>query len=222
MMTQSIDVIGQVPDNVLSTLDELLRRPDAGFARACAGTPIGAWALRVLAGALGCCVLYGAGGGFFAGGAQIGIAAVKAPIIVASSVLLCVPSLYIFGLLAGAPLTRARFIVTLTGFIGMLALVLVGLLPIEWLFSVSTQSLAFVVWLHLALWAIAVVFGARFLLAALPEVPSSAVLLWLAVFCVVCFQVTTFMRPTLWREPNTPVIVHDKLFFLDHFNQALR
>jgi hypothetical protein len=221
MMIQSVDV-AEEPGGVLSTLDELLRKPDAGFARARSGAPVGAWAIRVFAGSLGCCVLYGAASGFFAGGAQIGIAAVKVPIIVAWSVLLCLPSLYVFGLLAGAALTRARFIVTLIGFVGMIALVLVGLLPIEWLFSVSTRSLAFVVWLHLALWSIAVVFGARFLRVALPEVPASAVALWLVLFCVVCFQVTTFMRPTLWREPNAPVFEHGKLFFLDHFNQALR
>jgi hypothetical protein len=220
--TPSLDVIARVPRTVLGTLDELLRAPDAGFARARAGAPIGGWALRVFAGALGCCALYGASSGFFAGGAQIGIAALKAPLIVASSVLLCLPSLYIFGLLAGAPLTRQRLVVTLSGFIGMLALVLLGLLPIEWLFSVSTRSLAFLVWLHLLLWAIALIFGARFLRAALPEVPSSAVVLWLALFCVVSFQVTTFMRPTLWREPNAPAFEHGKLFFLDHFSQALR
>jgi hypothetical protein len=78
------------------------------------------------------------------------------------------------------------------------------------------------VWLHLALWGIAVIFGARFLRAALPEVPLGARLLWLALFCVVSFQVTTFMRPTLWREPNAPVLEHGKLFFLDHFGRTLR
>jgi len=52
--------------------------------------------------------------------------------------------------------------------------------------------------------------------------PASAVLLWLALFCVVCFQVTTLMRRTLWREPNAPVVERGKLFFLDHFSQALR
>lgn len=221
-MTTSIDVAGQEPGSVLGTLDELLRKPDAGFARVRSGAPVRAWATRVLAGSLCCCVLYGAGSGFFAGGAQIAIAAVKAPIIVLWSLLLCVPSLYVFGLLAGASLTRARFIVTLVGFAGMLALVLVGLLPIEWLFSVSTSSLAFVVWLHITLWGIAVTFGARFLRAALPEMPASATFLWLALFCVVSFQVATFMRPTLWREPNAPVVERGKLFFLDHFNQTLR
>ena len=221
-MTQSIDLVVQEPGSVLGTLDELLRKPDAGFTRALSGAPVGRWAFRVLGGSLGCCALYGAGSGFFAGGAQIGIAAVKLPLIVMWTAVLCLPSLYVFGLLAGAELTRARFIVTLTGFIGMLALVLVGLLPIEWLFSVSTRSLAFVVWLHLALWGIAVVFGARFLCAALPEMPIGAVVLWLILFCVVCFQVTTLMRPTLWRGPDAPLIEQGKLFFLDHFIDVLR
>jgi hypothetical protein len=221
-MTESIDIATREPGNVLGALDELLRRPDAGFARARAGTPVRRWALRVFFGALCCWALYGAGSGFFAGGWQIGLAAVKAPLIVAGSALLCVPSLYVFGVLAGAPLTRARFAVTLTGFVGMLALVMAGLLPIEWLFSVSTESLAFVVWLHLALWTIALIFGARFLRAAMPEVPAGPLMLWLALFCLVCFQVTTFVRPTLWRDPNAAVVAHGKLFFLDHFKQALR
>jgi hypothetical protein len=38
----------------------------------------------------------------------------------------------------------------------------------------------------------------------------------------VCFQVTTFLRPTLWRDPNAPVIEYGKLFFLDHFSEALK
>jgi hypothetical protein len=221
IMDQSVDVSVRGARSVLGTMDELLRQPNAGFDRARSGAPIGAWALRVFAGSLGCCVLYGAASGFFAGGAQIGIAAVKAPLIVAWSALLCLPSLYVFGLLAGAPLTGARFVVTLVGFVGMLALVLVGLLPIEWLFSVSSRSLAFVVWLHLALWTIAVIFGARFLRAALPEVPIGAILLWLVLFCVVSFQVTTFMRPTLWRATNAPVVDRGKMFFLEHFGKSV-
>jgi hypothetical protein len=221
-MNDSVDIRMPEPHGVFASMDELLRRPTAGFERASAGVPVGAWATRVLVGSVGCCVLYGAAGGFFAGGAQIGIAAVKAPIIVACSAVLCLPSLYVFGLLAGAGLTRSRVIVTLAGFFGMLALVLVGLLPIEWLFSVSSRSLAFVVWLHLALWIIAVIFGARFLQAALPEMPTGAMVLWLMLFCVVSFQVTTLLRPTLWRAANAPLVERGKLFFLDHFNDALK
>jgi hypothetical protein len=204
----------------LKSLDELLREPSASVVRAQGGAPVGGWALRVVVGSLVCCVLYGAAGGFFQGGAQVAIAALKAPLIVAWSAALCAPSLYVFGLLSGAALTRQRFLVTLTGFLGMISLVLVGLLPIEWLFSVSSKSLPFVVWLHLMLWGLALFFAARFLRAALPEVSMGAVLLWLALFCVVSFQVTTFLRPTLWRQPGGRLFDGNKLFFLEHFDKA--
>ena len=90
----------------------------------------------------------------------------------------------------------------------------------QWLFSVSSSSLAFVVWLHLILWAMALVFGGRFLRAALPEVHPGALILWLVLFCVVSFQVVTFVRPVLWRSPGAPVVEQGKLFFLDHFNAS--
>ena len=44
----------------------------------------------------------------------------------------------------------------------------------------------------------------------------------LALFCGVCFQVTTFLRPTLWREAHAPMVERGKLFFLDHFSSALK
>jgi hypothetical protein len=216
------DIVTLEPRGVIGTLDELLRWPMAGSERAESGAPVLAWTGRVLAGSVACSALYGGASGFFQGGTQVAIAAAKAPVIVLGAAALCVPSLYVFSLLAGASLTRERLAVVLAGFLGLVALVLVGLLPIEWLFSVSTASLAFVVWLHLALWSIAVIFGARFLRAALPEVSLGARLLWLALFCVVSFQVTTFMRPTLWRGPHQPLIEHGKIFFLDHFNEARR
>ena len=40
---------------------------------------------------------------------------------------------------------------------------------------------------------------------------AGAVMLWLTLFCLVCFQMTTFLRPTLWRAPNAPVVERGKL-----------
>ena len=217
-MTGRNDIVALEPRGVMGTLDELLRRPMAGTERAQSGAPVLAWTRRVLAGSVACSALYGAASGFFQGGTQVAIAAVKAPIIVLGAAALCVPSLYVFGLLAGASLTRERLAVVLAGFLGLIALVLVGLLPIEWLFSVSSASISFVVWLHLILWGMALYFGGRFLRVALPEMPGGAVLLWLGLFCVVSFQVVTLMRPVLWRAPGAPVVERGKLFFLDHFD----
>jgi len=220
-MPEQMEIVPPEPRGILSALDELLRRPMAGFYRARSGVPVGPWAMRVLAGSLISCVLYGAASGFFQGGTQVALGAVKAPIIVAFSAALCIPSLYVFGSIAGASLTRERFVVTLAGFLGLLGLILVGLLPIEWLFSVSSKSLPFVVWLHLLVWTLAIVFAARFLRAAIPEMPTGALMLWLILFCIVTFQVTTFVRPTLWREPASPVFDRGKLFFFDHFRHVV-
>jgi len=65
----------------------------------------------------------------------------------------------------------------------MLALLLIGLMPISWLFSVSSRSLLFVVWLHAIAWIVAASFGARFLSRSfdLPEV-GKAIFLWLLLF----------------------------------------
>jgi hypothetical protein len=214
------EIVALESRGVFGALDELLRRPMAGTERASAGAPVRGWTGRVLAGAALCCAGYGAGGGFFQGGMQVLIAAVKAPAIMLGTAALCVPSLYIFSLLAGAALTKKRLVVVVAGFLGLVALVLVGLLPVGWLFSVSSNSLAFVVWLHLILWILALLFGGRFLRIALPEVPSFALVLWLGLFCLVSFQVTTFMRPVLWRAPGAPIVEHGKLFFLDHFGKV--
>jgi hypothetical protein len=220
-MSDQIEIVAPEPRGILSTLDELLRRPMAGFVRARSGAPVGPWALRVCAGSIVCCVLYGAAGGFFQGGAQVAVAAIKAPLIIVLSAALCMPSLYVLSTIGGAALTRERFVVTLAAFFGLLGLILVALLPIEWLFSVSSRSLAFVVWLHVALWGLAVSFGGRFLRAALPELSGGVVLLWLMLFCVVSFQVTTFVRPTLWRAPAGAVFEDGKLFFIDHFLRVI-
>jgi len=60
-MNDSIDLAPREPRSVLGTLDELLRQPRAGLARARAGAPVRQWALRVFAGTLCCWALYGAG-----------------------------------------------------------------------------------------------------------------------------------------------------------------
>ncbi|MFN8060343.1 MAG: hypothetical protein U0Q12_14395 [Vicinamibacterales bacterium] len=214
-------VVDAEPAGVLACLDELLRRPQAPSERAASGGSVMPWVARIVAGTAACASLYGAASGFFQGGSQVLYAGLKAPVILLASAALCLPSLYVFALLAGAALTASRFVVVLLSYLGLLALVLVGLLPIEWLFSVSSQSLTFVVWLHLVLWVLALGFGWRFLRAALPEVPFGALVLWVGLFCVVSFQVATFVRPVLLRNEGVPLVEPGKLFFLDHFNNVV-
>ncbi len=220
-MTERTHTDVNAPENLLGAFDDLLKRPLAGLARADGAAPL-AYCWRLLRGAALCWALYGAAAGFFQGGLQIPIAGLKAGLIVAASLMLCVPSLYVFASLMGADLSPRRFLAVVSGFGGMLGLLLLGLLPIGWLFSVSSSSLVFVAWLHVALWLLALLFATRFLGEALRQAGSQGIAaLWVALFCVVAFQVTTLMRPVLWRAPGTPVFEGGKMFFLEQFDRLL-
>jgi hypothetical protein len=205
-----------VPDD----FDELLKRPADAAIRLLGEGPRAA--LRLVAGAFAIYALYGAVAGLFQGGAQMAVAAWKAPVIVLFSLTLCAPSLYVFASLAGADVSMRRLLVALAGFAAMLGLLFVGFLPITWLFSVSSRSLGFVVWLHLAIWLVSLGFAKRFLRRVLAEESSGgAIGLWLAMLFVVSLQVTTMVRPVLWRSPERPLIESERLFFLEHFGQVL-
>jgi hypothetical protein len=41
------------------------------------------------------------------------------------------------------------------------------------------------------------------------------------VLVAVTLQVTTLLRPLLWREPGTAVVATERVFFLEHFGDVL-
>ncbi len=129
-----------MPRGPLTALDELLRRPQAILHRQ---RRDGQSLLYLAAGAFLCCVLYGAASGVFQGGGQILVAALKAPLIILVSLALCAPSFYVLSSLAGIEVSPRWLAATLVGLAGMLGLLLVALMPVSWLFSVSSRSLAF-------------------------------------------------------------------------------
>src|SRR4051812_34568703 len=106
--------------SLFSALDELLRH------RTVSRAP------TLLLAAVLCYAVYGAATGFFQGGLQIAVAIWKVPLIIVGSLLLCLPSLYVFSALSGTELA------------GIAGLILIALMPVVWLFSVSTLSLMFV------------------------------------------------------------------------------
>jgi hypothetical protein len=217
----STDVVISDPANMLQAFDELLKQPAQTVSRSRRG-PSGRVALWLSLGGLIATTVYGAASGFFQGGAAVLLAALKAPLILAFSLLLCLPSLYIIGSLLGARLTLPRFAIAVAGFAGMLGLLMIGLVPIVWLFSVSSRSMAFVVTLHVLLWLVSVAFAARFLSLALKDSGAEmAPVLWVLLFLIVSLQVATFLRPVLWLEPGQPLFQREKLFFLEHYGRII-
>jgi ketosteroid isomerase-like protein len=221
-MSESETPIPPAARRLTAVFDELLRSPVTTLRRVKAdGRLAQTW--RLAGGAVLAFVLYGLVAGSFQGLSQMGMAAWKAPVIIAVSALLCAPSLFVFGSLLGASLTPRTLFTVLVGFCAFLGVLLLGLVPIVWLFSASSRSLVFVTWLHVWLWIAAVALAGRYLRAVLGEAGGRGIIVpWLLLFTVVSFQVVTLLRPVLWRAPDGPVLESrtEKLSFFEHLGRT--
>lgn len=102
----------------------------------------------------------------------------------------------------------------------MLALLLVALAPISWLFSVSSRSLLAVTLLHATVWMVALLFARRRLRAGLPPAARLAGGVWLFLFLLVSFQMATQLRPVLYRAAGEPLFAEEQRFFLQHMAET--
>lgn len=151
------------------------------------------------------------------------VASVKAALIVLCSVTLCLPSLYVFSCVAGLPITVTQAVALAASVPAMTGLILLGLAPVSWLFSVSTDSLWFVVVANLLAWWLAVTFSCRFFaLLNMGGALGKPVGLnwWLVIYIVVSLQMTTTMRPLL-RMPEAGWRASEKKFFITHFRDSV-
>ena len=202
----------------VALFDEVLKRPEAALASL--GSPD--WrgrALRLFIGSVLAIAFYGAVAGLFDG--QALLALWKAPLIVLLAVALCAPSLYVLSAIVGRDLELRVFAGALAGFLASLAILLVALLPIGWLFSVSSRSLVSVVWLHGVLGFLAIALAARFL-GRLFAGYGGTLTLWVLLLLLVVLQATTVLRPVLSRAPGAPLFESRKLFFFEHLGEIVR
>jgi hypothetical protein len=202
----------------IALFDEVLKRPAAALAGL--GSPD--WrgrAARLFAGSVAAIAFYGAVAGLFDG--QALLALWKAPLIVLLATALCAPSLYVLSAIVGRDLELRVFAGALTGFLASLGILLVALLPIGWLFSVSSRSLVSVVWLHVVLGFLAIALAARFL-GRLFTGYGGTLTLWVMLLLLVVLQATTVLRPVLSRAPGAPVFEGRKLFFFEHLGEIVR
>lgn len=209
-------------DSIVGSLLEILQHPLRVAGRCRKGQGFGS-SFRLAAGALICFSIYGLSAGFFQGHDQVLLSAFKVPLIIVFSLLLCAPSFYIFSSLSGAALTLRGFSLVLSGFGALLGLLLIGFLPISWLFTVSSRSLLFLVFFHLLVWFICLVFADRFLGQSLKQVGGwNGRFAWLLLLLLVSLQMTTFLRPILWRPPEASFFQTERMSFFEHLGQAAK
>ncbi len=148
-------------------------------------------ATRLLCWGLAFHAVYGLAMGAFGSTRVALLTAAKAPLIAAASLLLCMPRLYVFSCVAGMTITLTQAASLGAAAVAMTGLLFLGLTPVAWLFSTSTNSLPFVVVMNLLAWNIAVGFVARFLdRMGRTDSPRKTAGLkwWLAIYVVVSLR----------------------------------
>lgn len=166
--------------------------------------------------------VFGLAMGLF-GGWQVAVMdVVKVPLVAVCSLLLCYPSLYVFACVGGTPLCLSQVFFLGASCLAMTGLLLVGLAPVAWLFSISTANLPFVTMLALFIWIFAILFTVRYIEKLRAQAlfqKSGGIRLWLLVLVVVTLQMVTCMRPIL-TTPKAGWWTGEKMFFLQHFGST--
>jgi len=169
-----------------------------------------------------CALIYGVVVGTFSGGAQYWAAPVKiaAGLLIAAAI--CLPSLYIFACLSGSQARLIEVLGFVAGLLMLMTLLLIGFAPVAWLFSESTNSVAWMGTLHLLFWFIATAFGLRFLSGAFAQTNArsqAGLSTWIIIFVLVALQMTTALRPLVGTADT--LMPTEKKFFVRHWFDCL-
>lgn len=168
------------------------------------------------------CGGYGLLAGSFSGGEQWIAAPLKVALGALVSAAICLPSLYIFICLGGG---NAKWSVVCGAIAAMLcttALLLVGFLPVAWIFSQSTTSLAFMGFLYLIIWMVSLLTAMRILGqlgSALGMKGRGNLAVWAIIFVLVTLQMSTALRPILGKSDT--VFPTEKKFFIAHWADCM-
>ena len=208
--------------NIISAIDAILRHPRRvmfQLRQPGAGKLI---AMMLLV-SIVCSLIYGVVVGTFSGGTQLWAAPAKIAVGLMISALICLPSLYIFTCLSGSQARLVEVFGLLAGLLMLMTILLIGFAPVAWIFSQSTESLAWMGTLHLVFWFIATIFGLRFLEAGFSHSNArshAGFHTWVVIFLLVAVQMTTALRPILGTE-NT-FLPTEKQFFVSHWVNRLK
>jgi len=173
--------------------------------------------------AIGCSLGYGAVVGSFSGGVQWWAAPVKITGGLMISALICLPSLYIFAGLSGAQVRLGELFGMVAGLLTLMTVLLIGFAPVAWIFSQSTESLAWMGALHLIFWFIAMCFGLRFLETGFSHSHARSAAgfrTWAVIFILVAVQMTTSLRPIIGKAGT--FMPAQKQFFLSHWIDCVK
>ena len=152
--------------------------------------------------------------------------ALKVPLLLFGTTLLCFPALYVFGVAGGSELRARSVLAAIISAQGVLVLALVALLPIVLFFMTSTRNYAFTKFVQLVVWSIAGLLALKFLFRLLKQMDPVLVknrrlmVAWMLLFALVGSQAAWSLRPYMgnpdedfvWRRADTSGNVYASVF----------
>lgn len=156
--------------------------------------------------------------GSFSGGSQLLAVPLKIVVGTLVSCAICIPSLYILLCLCGGEQNLAQICRLLLFGLTLAGILMVGFLPVAWIFSQATEALAFMGVLYIFIWAIGLYFGLRLMSNAVEFLNGKsmgALRLWVVVFSLVLLQMSTSLRPLIGQYE--PLKFNEKMFFIEHW-----
>lgn len=205
-----------------STIDALLKNPgqvlyELGHDR---GKKIPIYLLSIVTGAF---LVFGFVLGLFSGGTQLWAAPLKVLLGAVVSGLITFPSLYVFSCLSGIEITFKKAAAALGMGLALTGLILLGLCPVGWIFSQSTESVGCMGFFALLFWIVGIAFGCSLVNRAIHTANRKGtgyLVLWTGIFVIVTLQMSTSLRPIIGPAGDT-FLPTEKKFFLAHWMEGL-
>ena len=217
--------LGALPDDpgMVLTFETLLKKPVMLVDAMIKGKGSGGIVRNLVITAVACLLVFGLVIGTYSMGAQLWAAPLKITLGMLVAGLICLPSLYIFSCLNGLDIKISAAAGVLFAMICLMSLLLLGFTPVVWIFSQSTNSIAFMGALGLVFWAIAAFFGLGVLSKTadyLGMEKRSHLIVWMGIFILVALQMSTSLRPIVGESDR--FLTSEKKFFLTHWSEQIQ
>ncbi len=165
-----------------------------------------------------CMFAYGFVMGTFSGAQQLWMVPLKVVGGILFSLLICLPSLYIFAGLSGSNQTFTQTLGMFLQSLALAGLLLVGFAPVAWIFAQSTNSVTFMGALFLIFWGIGTCIGMELLSSSFSFMNKQQMVflkIWIFVFITVVLQMMTTLRPLVGNFNGYQL--EGKKFFVSHW-----
>lgn len=210
-----------------SVVGAILRAPGAFVRDLLGDRNLGSYAASLMLTTFLFSAAYGAILGLVQPGLQTLYAAMKLPIVVLGTALLCTPTFYVFNAILGSKFTLKQTVASILFLAALSALVLMAFAPIAWFFTVSTGGVGFLTSLHLFIFYVAVTYGIRSLNQARKylshldntqtPIHGGFLLLWFVIVLFVALQMAYYLRPFFEPLPDHAFWTGQRGLFTDLF-----